>query len=575
MRTTLLSTLAVTGLNFAAASSPQHNGVVAHGEHAAAHRAAWDDNGGYPFGIWGLHTPGGQAQAAVSYSNSTFKQLIDHSDPSLGTFDQFYYYDTTNWKGPGSPVILFTPGEVNATRYYSYLTPNRTTGVLAQEIGAAVIVLEHRYWGTSTPFTDLKTENMKYLTLENAIKDMTYFANHADLPFAKNGSNAGLAPWVTMGGSYSGALSAWIASVDPGTLWAYHSSSAPVEAISDYWSYFLPIQQGMPKNCSKDVSLVIDYMDAVFTNGSAQEQHDLKALFQLDSLAHNDDVMAALENGPWLWQGNQFYTNTGFFDWCDYIENVLPATNRTNGTSYPMIPGASGVGLKKALAGYAKWWTDIELPYYCQNLGPDYPEWAGENNTLCFDTYNASSPMFTDTSLSNVIDRQWVWMTCNEPFGYWQTGAPEDRPSLVSRLVDPEYWIRQCGLFFPDGPEGETYGIKEGKTEEEVNDYTGGWDIVNTTRLLYVNGEFDPWREASVSSDIRPGGPLNSTEKVPVYMVPGGIHVSDLVTKNGDVNAGVRAVQDKVVAQLSAWVDEFPKPAYGPNSKKAGQKWRA
>lgn len=43
-------------------------------------------------------------------------------------------------------------------------------------------------------------------------------------------------PWVLSGGSYSGALSAWTESTAPGTFWAYHASSAPVEAIYDYVS---------------------------------------------------------------------------------------------------------------------------------------------------------------------------------------------------------------------------------------------------------------------------------------------------------------------------------------------------
>lgn len=150
------------------------------------------------------------------------------------------------WKGPGSPVILFTPGEVNASRYTSYLTTNRTTGVLAEKIGAATIVLEHRYWGFSSPSEDLTTENLKYLTLNNSIHDLTYFANNVKLPFATHfSSNAAAVPWVLMGGSYSGALSAWTASVAPGTIWAYQASSAPVQAVSDYWGYFLPVQEGM------------------------------------------------------------------------------------------------------------------------------------------------------------------------------------------------------------------------------------------------------------------------------------------------------------------------------------------
>lgn len=51
----------------------------------------------------------------VALGNSTFEQLIDHDNPHLGTFSQFYYYSSQFYKGPGSPIILFTPGEINVT----------------------------------------------------------------------------------------------------------------------------------------------------------------------------------------------------------------------------------------------------------------------------------------------------------------------------------------------------------------------------------------------------------------------------------------------------------------------------
>jgi hypothetical protein len=57
------------------------------------------------------------------------------------------------------------------------------------------------------------------------------------------------------------------------------------------WQYFVPIQQGMPKNCSKDVNLVIEYMDHVFTHGNESEQLALKKKFGLEYLKHGDDVM--------------------------------------------------------------------------------------------------------------------------------------------------------------------------------------------------------------------------------------------------------------------------------------------
>lgn len=112
---------------------------------------------------------------------------------------------------------------------------------------------------------------------------------------------------------------------------------------------------------------------------------------------------------------------------------------------------------------------------------------------------------------------------------------------------------------------GSVVGEVAGRTEAQVNAYTKGWDFTNSTRLLWVNGGFDPWRESGVSSDVRPGGPLQSTEKAPVVIVPGGFHTSDLITKNGQVNAGAKKAIDTALAQMKTWVAEFPKYGYGRN----------
>ena len=40
--------------------------------------------------------------------------------------------------------------------------------------------------------------------------------------------------------------------------------------------------------------------------------------------------------------------------------------------------------------------------------------------------------------------------------------------------------------------------------------------------------------------------------------MPDGVHTSDLNTKNGKVNAGVKEVQDRVLKQLVDWVKEWP-----------------
>ncbi|CAK7205803.1 hypothetical protein SEUCBS139899_008582 [Sporothrix eucalyptigena] len=489
---------------------------------------------------------------------STFQQLIDHTNPSLGTFSQSYWYNTEYWTGPGAPVVLFTPGESAAADYGGYLTNRTITGLFAQAIGGAVVMFEHRYWGNSSPFAELTTKNLQYHTLANAIADATYFARNVQLPFDKNGSsNAPQAPWVLSGGSYSGALTAWVEHVDPGTFWAYHASSAVVEAEGNFWQYFEPIKEGLPKNCSADVQLVVKYIDDVLSKGTADDVQKLKNKFGLGSLVHNDDFADVLANGPSLWQEHDFYSGySSIFQFCDYIENAIAGAFNSSCTP-ETAPSESGVGLKKALNGYAKWTQDILLPGYCESLGSDF---QGEYNTACMDSHNASNPIYTDLSVNNAVDRQWTWLLCNEPFMYWQTAAPAGKGSLVSSLVDYDYMQNTCALYFPE-EDGYTFGSASniGKTPDDVNKYTGGWSNTDTTRLIWANGQYDPWRDVTVSSDYRPGGPLVSTTDAPVNVIPGGIHCSDLIYDNAIANAGVMAIVNDEIATIKGWVEEFYK----------------
>ena len=118
-------------------------------------------------------------------------------------------------------------------------------------------------------------------------------------------------------------------------------------------------------------------------------------------------------------------------------------------------PGPEGVGLERALEGYAIWTKEILIPGYCA----DSPYWRDKLTLECFDSYNASSPYYTDISVQNSNGmRQWMWLLCNEPwatpirlviqlviilnddrFKFWQNGAPEGTPTLVSRLINNGY----------------------------------------------------------------------------------------------------------------------------------------
>lgn len=116
-----------------------------------------------------------------------------------------------------------------------------------------------------------------------------------------------------------------------------------------------------------------------------------------------------------------------------------------------------------------------------------YGYWEDENSVECFNYHNASNLMYTDTSPSNTFDRTWIWFCCNEPLFYWQSAAPEEQSTLVSRIISAEWFQEQCPLWFPE-VNGYTYGSAKNKTAADVNEWTGGWTERKTKRLIYANG---------------------------------------------------------------------------------------
>ena len=94
--------------------------------------------------------------------------------------------------------------------FTGFLTNQSLNGQIAQQEGGATIVLEHRYYGLSTPTANLSALNLKYHTIQQAIDDLEYFSKNVRLPMPGGGSvGPDVSPWVLIGGSYSGALTSW------------------------------------------------------------------------------------------------------------------------------------------------------------------------------------------------------------------------------------------------------------------------------------------------------------------------------------------------------------------------------
>jgi len=285
----------------------------------------------------------------------------------------------------------------------------------------------------------------------------------------------------------------------------------------------------MPANCSADIERVISHIDQVFTSSDKKAIQSIKDSFGIGDVTHLDDAAGSLRNNLWDWQGLSLTSGPGaqFFNFCDALEVK-------NGVNAP----AAGWGLDHALDAWSSYWSTTYLALIC---GDDDAE-------DCLGTYNTSQAFWTDTSIDNA-DRSWMWIVCNE-VGFLQDSPPPGLPSLVTRLVQPSYDLRQCqqmfSAAFPKPPNVQT---------ARTNRLYDGWNVT-ISNLFFANGQRDPWRYATVSA---PGVALKSTASQPIA-VGEGYHCADLLTREGLANPAVLAVQNHGLASIQAWIAAW-KPA--------------
>ncbi|TFK66312.1 hypothetical protein BDN72DRAFT_961863 [Pluteus cervinus] len=465
-----------------------------------------------------------------------FDQLIDHNDPTLGTFQQRFWF-TYEYYEPGGPIILTTPGETNAEGNNGFLTNSTINGLIAKQENGATIMIEHRFFGLSNPYPDLTVASLKLLNIQQSVDDLVYFAENVNLPMPGGDQvTPAQAPWILTGGSYAGALTSWTMVNKPGVFWAGYSSSGVVQAIFDFWQYFEPVREGMPKNCSADVEVVIAHVDDVLSGSDTKAIDDIKANFGLSDVTHLDDVAGALRNNLWDWQSLQPSSGAGtvFTQFCDALE-VKDGKNA----------GPKGWGLDHALSAWGAFWRNGYLEQVC-----------GENTSAedCLGTYNTSQPFWTDTSIDNYY-RSWYWFVCKE-VGWLQNGAPTDRPTLVSRLVPTTYDMRQCQQMFPEAfPE-----IPITADINNTNTVYAGWNA-KIDRIFYANGQRDPWRDSTMSAE----GLNKESTPTEIINLGDGFHCSDLLSRNVPYSTLLADIQKKALATFHTWVSEY-KPAAAQGS---------
>ncbi|KAJ0040435.1 hypothetical protein Pint_28413 [Pistacia integerrima] len=197
-----------------------------------------------------------------------FNQTLDHFSPYDHRQFEQRYYEFLDYFRPAEngPIFLKICGESacngitndyiscgilkGLVKVVSSILFGTKSKVLAKKFGAAVVSLEHRYYGKSSPFKSLSTENLRYLSSKQALFDLAVFRQHYQESLnLKHNRESTENPWFVFGVSYSGALSAWFRLKFPHLTCGSLASSAVVLAVYNFTEFDQQIGESAGAEC--------------------------------------------------------------------------------------------------------------------------------------------------------------------------------------------------------------------------------------------------------------------------------------------------------------------------------------
>ncbi|XP_032834667.2 thymus-specific serine protease-like [Petromyzon marinus] len=449
-------------------------------------------------------TPGMDSDGLPQIPPQFMEQPLDHFDKNNNrTIQQRFWVDRRYWEGPGGPVFLFIGGEVPLSKY-NVLVGSHVE--LAERMGAMVVAAEHRFYGQSTLPEGATDSALPFLRVPQALADLVglirTLSRDLDLPEETR--------WVAFGGSYSGALAAWLREKFPSLIFAAIASSAPVRAKVDFHEFNEAVGRslanpivGGSKECLRRVSEAFATIDKMVQSGRLSElSHDFSSCVPLAAENPRDVDTFVTNLAAVFIMATTFNAEAHDASVADVCTTM---TDDSLGNSYTRL-------------------THINKRYLIKRI------------PCTVNLYQGVISELRDPQRSEL--RPWFYQKCTE-LGFLQTCRPREGCPF-SKLLSLETTAAMCA---------DAFGLTQQDMErgvESTNRMFGG-DRPTGSRLLFVNGDVDPWRELSVVTPFRGSA-------VKTLTVRGGAHCSDTNPSLSRDPPALTQARKAIGQQLEAWL---------------------
>eukprot|EP01101_Sappina_pedata_P004309 TRINITY_DN1800_c0_g1_i1.p1 TRINITY_DN1800_c0_g1~~TRINITY_DN1800_c0_g1_i1.p1 ORF type:complete len:474 (+),score=164.89 TRINITY_DN1800_c0_g1_i1:137-1423(+) len=368
---------------------------------------------------------------------NTFDNLVDHFDSNnKATYKQRYLVNDTYYK-EGGPIFMYLGGEGAAEEFLGEVQMFKW----CKQFNAKYILIEHRYYGLSSPTLNYSTENMRFLTSEQALADAANFLVQYNTTLTNPG------PWVIFGCSYSGCLSSWFRSKYPELVIGGYGPSGPVEAQADFTMYMGQFRASAGDACADAVQESIQAIEQMIPN-------------QLNKLSEIFNSCKPLT------QSDLYYFKYTLSDQlAGQAQEDLP----------PVFP----------LAQMCKIMTGSGDPVQKYAAAFAYGGVSGNCNDFSADD------MVKEMSQTSVLlnyngGRSWMYQSCNE-FGFFQTSHDGSSVFFDDLYVDEQF--KWCA---------EIFSLPEFSPNTDRTNKVYGGKNLTTTNLIITQGLIDPWHNLGI-----------------------------------------------------------------------------
>lgn len=331
------------------------------------------------------------------------EQRLNHFDSQDSRRWQMRYLENDENFQLGGPIFIYVGGEWTISS--GSISPGSHIYDMAKELNGTLFYTEHRYYGRSRPTENTSTENLRFLTVDQALADLANFIKK--IKSNESFRNSGI---IMVGGSYAATMVAWMKQKYPHLVNGGWASSAPLFAQLDFLEYKEVMTNSLQRvggdeckqtveNAFKAMEELVEAKNITTLKSAFNLCYDLDLSIDVEHFFYEiSDIVAGLI---------QSHRAGSIERACDFMKNE----KETNGADDLFAFGA----------------------------------WVKKDSLLCLDmSYQNNLKKFRNTDWNaeaNRQMRQWTYQTCSE-FAWFQTSTSKNQ--IFGSSFPADYFIRLC-----------------------------------------------------------------------------------------------------------------------------------